>query len=373
MKKLLFLLAIASCCATSCTQQNCNVSGHIDGVASDTLIISLLNEQMNDYESIDTVAMKNGDFSYDVNVSEARYLSIVPLLKPGERQIGEISFLVLPKEKAVVTGTFSDYKFSGSKFYQDFEEVRNTVTKVTDEEIKALEDEFSAARTAGGNMDSIQALFTQKWKETVEKLENNIRTYVKANPDSEISAYLATNLDIDEALSLLSDRVKTGVMAPILNTLKERSDKDKEREALSKRLESGTEPAPDFTLNDINGKPFTLSSLRGKFVVLDFWGSWCGWCIKGFPDMKEAYAKHKAKVEFVGIDCGDGEEQWKAAVAQYELPWLQVYNSKENDVTETYAISGFPTKIVINPEGTIIKVVVGEDPEFYTYLDEILK
>ena len=44
--------------------------------------------------------------------------------------------------------------------------------------------------------------------------------------------------------------------------------------------------APDFTLNDINGKPLTLSSLRGKYVVLDFWGSWCIWCIKGMPKMK---------------------------------------------------------------------------------------
>ena len=50
--------------------------------------------------------------------------------------------------------------------------------------------------------------------------------------------------------------------------------------------------APDFTLNDINGKPLALSSLRGKYVVIDFWGSWCGWCIKGIPKMKEYYAKY---------------------------------------------------------------------------------
>ena len=52
----------------------------------------------------------------------------------------------------------------------------------------------------------------------------------------------------------------------------------------------GTE-APDFTLNDLSGKPLTLSSLRGKYVILDFWGSWCVWCIKGIPQMKEYYQK----------------------------------------------------------------------------------
>ena len=48
--------------------------------------------------------------------------------------------------------------------------------------------------------------------------------------------------------------------------------------------------APDFTLKDLQGNDLSLSSLRGKYVVLDFWGSWCGWCIKGIPDMKKYYA-----------------------------------------------------------------------------------
>ena len=54
-----------------------------------------------------------------------------------------------------------------------------------------------------------------------------------------------------------------------------------------------SEVAPDFTLNDINGKPLVLSSLRGKYVILDFWGSWCVWCIRGIPNMKEYYNKYK--------------------------------------------------------------------------------
>ena len=72
-------------------------------------------------------------------------------------------------------------------------------------------------------------------------------------------------------------------------------------ERAAKQQATGVE-APDFTLNDINGKPLSLSSLRGKHVVLDFWGSWCGWCIKGMPQMKEYYAKYKDKLEILGID-----------------------------------------------------------------------
>ena len=131
--------------------------------------------------------------------------------------------------------------------------------------------------------------------------------------------------------------------------------------------------APDFTLNDLNGKPLTLSSLRGKYVILDFWGSWCGWCIKGIPQMKEYYQKYAGKFEILGIDCNDPEEKWKAAVERYELPWLHVYNTRDSKVLEQYEIEGFPTKIIVGPDGKIVKTIIGEDPSFYTLLDDLFK
>lgn len=131
--------------------------------------------------------------------------------------------------------------------------------------------------------------------------------------------------------------------------------------------------APDFTLNDINGNPLALSSLRGKYVVLDFWGSWCIWCIRGVPKMKVYYFKYKDKMNILGIDCNDSDEKWKAAVKEHGIPWLHVYNPRSSDLLKTYAIEGFPTKIVIDPQGKIIKTVVGEDPQFYEFLDELFK
>ena len=131
--------------------------------------------------------------------------------------------------------------------------------------------------------------------------------------------------------------------------------------------------APDFELPALQGNTLKLSSLRGKYVVLDFWGSWCIWCIRGIPAMKQAYAKHKDKMEILGIDCRDTEDKWKAAVEKYELPWLQVRCSDEalQTIGQQYHLEGFPTKVVIDPEGKLVKVVVGEDPQFYTFLDEL--
>lgn len=134
-----------------------------------------------------------------------------------------------------------------------------------------------------------------------------------------------------------------------------------------------TDLAPDFELPDLQGNPLKLSSLRGKYVVLDFWGSWCIWCVRGFPRMKEAYSKYKDKMEILGVDCQDTEEKWKAAVAEYQLPWLQVRCTDNylQTLGQQYNIQGFPTKVIIDPEGRLVKVVVGEDPAFYTFLDQL--
>lgn len=132
--------------------------------------------------------------------------------------------------------------------------------------------------------------------------------------------------------------------------------------------------APDFTLPDLQGNGLSLSSLRGKYVVIDFWGAWCIWCVRGIPKMKEAYAKHKDKMEILGVDCRDSEDKWRAAVEEHQLPWLQVRCPDESlsSLMASYRVEGFPTKAIVDPEGRLVKVVVGEDPAFYTFLDELL-
>lgn len=130
--------------------------------------------------------------------------------------------------------------------------------------------------------------------------------------------------------------------------------------------------APDFALADTNGKTVTLQSLQGKWVVLDFWGSWCGWCIKGFPEMKKSYAALKGKAEFVGI-AYDKKEAWLEAVRKYELPWVNLFAGNDKKVLMDYGVEGFPTKVIIDPKGVVRNVTVGEDPAFYTTLQSLVK
>ena len=133
--------------------------------------------------------------------------------------------------------------------------------------------------------------------------------------------------------------------------------------------------APDFQLVNIDGKETRLSDFRGKWVIVDFWGSWCPWCIKGFPKLKETYAQVKDKVEVIGVDCGDTPEVWKEAVKHYQLPWVNLYNPMEGgeSLLDAYNIQGFPTKVIIDPEGKIRNVTSGENPVFYDVLFDLIK
>lgn len=135
--------------------------------------------------------------------------------------------------------------------------------------------------------------------------------------------------------------------------------------------------APDFTLPDAQGTMVSLSSLRGNWVVLDFWGSWCGWCIKGIPQMKENYARLSPKVKFVGIAFHDSKETWFKALNKYQLPWINLWEDPDTDRNQSllklYGVSGFPTKMIINPDGYIVNTTVGEDPEFYEILQTLVK
>lgn len=130
---------------------------------------------------------------------------------------------------------------------------------------------------------------------------------------------------------------------------------------------------PELDLKDMDGNSFSFKSLRGKYVILDFWGSWCRFCIEEFPEMKKYYKKHKDRLEIVGIDCNDKVERWKEAVKKYETPWLHV-RSADGIVEAKFQVSGYPFKVIISPEGKVLKTERGASHEdFFQYLDNLLK
>ena len=194
---------------------------------------------------------------------------------------------------------------------------------------------------------------------------NAAMDYILKHPDSDGSVTILNQVfgftKGKKCLNALSERVKCGHMKTLYkayeNGLKE---VDSYTAKTSEALPLGKE-AKDFTLEDSYGGQFSLSSLRGKYVLLDFWASWCGPCIKSFPHMKKFYEQHRDKVEVLGVAVHDKKDKWQEALKKHQLPWPLVLDTEGDDsVANLYGIIGVPTYVLLDPEGKVLQWTLNE-------------
>lgn len=129
--------------------------------------------------------------------------------------------------------------------------------------------------------------------------------------------------------------------------------------------------ALNFTLKDHNGKLISLSDLRGKYVWIDFWASWCGPCKQAFPHMRNLYSMYKDKgLEIVGISVDSKVEPWLKILPSLTNPWYQLWD--DQDVMLSYAVTALPTSFLLDTEGKIILKEVGYEPNGHSAMDKKL-
>lgn len=378
MKKIVLSMAMLAVAMIGYANDgNLHVKGNLKNVG-DTLMV-LTRSTMNTPK---TVIVNDGKFEFDFPLTEVTDIIVVsPDLMRGQRGANSVQMQLIgvPGETMELVGDVKDrYDINGSKFYKEYHEV-DMMLENAQKEASEFQKKLMERMQKGESQDQIMKEYQEAMPALQEKANKAMIDFVKAHPNYEASATLVPQFAQDgldkmkEVAALLGDNVKNGRMKAYYQNIINQVEAQAKAEAESAKKQAAGVVAPDFTLNDINGKPLSLSSLRGKYVILDFWGSWCGWCIKGFPEMKKYYEKYKGKFEILGIDCNDTEQKWKDAVKKNELPWLHVYNTRDSKVLADYGVNGFPTKIIVGPDGKIVKTIVGEDPAFYTLLDSLFQ
>ena len=386
-KNLAPCLILIALIIVSCAQPN-TITGYIEGLSNDTILVDVTSlDRLEDMSIRDTIFAENGQFKYTFPDNGAyglffSFQQFVVRNRPGGGIFRPAnSHLIVFTEQGnkihlkgeVNSAGLSNITVSGSKLNSDFSSIQNKMFEIN---IDATKEEMALEQAMEDRNKEAEEIGWANRHKRLNARRELYSNYIRTNIDNPLSTYLLCGQPLDST-EIYNDKIeeiaRNSIFRHMFDARVKRYQEYKSAMAAKEEVIIGNK-APDFTLEDVTGKPFTLSSLRGKYVIIDFWGSWCGPCIVGIPKMKSIYEKNKSKLEILGVACREeSTDIWRNAVKQHELPWKNVYNDNLSAVNVKYGVEGYPTKIVIDPEGTILIRELGEGDDFYTKLESVIK
>jgi len=371
--KYLVGLVLGISAGASYGQSPYDVKGTIKGISSGTVKLAAYHEDDRTQTVVDSTTLNNGSFEFKGK--------IVPQMMVVVIEPGNLNFKVFVDGPDIITADTAgarhyDYtrygmdkgaaitKFTedGSKNYDDWITYQNNPgQKQFDGSLAALNKKFNAASNnidaqykVRDEMDSVRVLLHAWQKTTIDE-------YVAKNPSSVAGIYMFDQLypSISGRLSyadldlMLKKFTGDAILSPYYNSL-----------VASEKLLKAVQPgsiAPDFTLLKRDSSKFTLSSItKGKYILIDFWASWCHPCRQAIPHWKEVYQKYHAKgFDIVGVSDDNKWSSWTKAMDIEKMPWTQVddFFPKKNMpavVGSMYMVTGIPCYVLLDKEGRIL-------------------
>ena len=350
MKRLAYILTVCVAFAACKDKKEFVISGEFKNATPQSKVY-LYGIKRTDTKALDsTVFSDKGEFKFTHSTPGTDFFKI---------GTDEKEYMIIAengddiKIKADLTDQTMGYEISGAKEADKLQEL-NTIKNQYTARMAKLQQTFEETVTAQPDKrDMIMQQMMPQYNAEVSGLSNAMLKFAQDNTSS-LAAFYAVNLlnpaEYEKEMIAYADKIKTSFN-------KNEAVTDFLTRMAGLKAVSVGQPALDFTINSIDGKPVKLSDFKGKYVLLDFWASWCMPCRQENPNLVKAYNDYKDKnFTILSVSLDKDPVAWKKAIAADNLTWAHVSELKdfEGPAVRLYQVEAIPASFLIDPSGKII-------------------
>lgn len=316
----------------------------------------------------DSAEVKQGKYQFHGTIRQIEMVRMMTAMtfKPGINKVDACSFLLDKGALNIVSdGSVKNAVYSGKAA-----EAANDYLKATKRTNKAIDTISKIINSEGFKTDPqlSQVVRDRFNKLLTTDMPAEAFEYVTRNPGAPSGPYLVLMLSEIGYPSITKVEGLFNLLPPVgqaairesfngqLNKLRSAQELAGGSMKLHSKMEPG-KTAEDFTQSDVNGKSVSLSSFKGKYVLVDFWASWCSPCREEHPNLVKAFNTYKDKgFTILGVSLDSGKSGWLNAISKDGLNWTQVSDLKafDNEVAKMYGITSIPQNFLVGPDGVIV-------------------